>query len=126
MSDPLIAVIDDDEVLCLSLVDLMHSIGCRAEPFTSAESFLASSSLLLIDCVIADVRMPGMSGLDLVQRLRHGSDMTPVILITALTDRRLDDEANSVGAQFLLRKPFEAQALLDCVEKSLSHGRGSR
>jgi FixJ family two-component response regulator len=116
---PLVAIIDDDEALRSSLVDLMHSTGYRVEPFASAETFLASPNLLDFEGVIADVHLPGMSGLNLVRKLREQGDMTPVILITALTHRRLDDEATLAGAQCLLRKPFEARALLDCVERSL-------
>jgi FixJ family two-component response regulator len=115
----LVAIIDDDEALRSSLVDLMHSTGYRAEPFASAETFLASSNLLNVECVIADVHLPGMSGLNLARKLQEQGDMTPVILITALTDRRLDDEATLAGAQCLLRKPFETRVLLDCVERSL-------
>jgi FixJ family two-component response regulator len=116
----LVAIIDDDEALCSSLVDLMRSIGYRVESFVSAETFLASSNLSLFECVIADVHLPGMSGLDLVRKLKERGSMTPVILITGLPERRLDDEAISVGAECLLRKPFETKALLDCVERSLS------
>jgi FixJ family two-component response regulator len=97
----------------------MRSIGYRAQPFASAEALLTSSNLFLFDCVIADVDMPGTSGLNLVRKLQDQSCMTPVILITALPDRQLDDEAISAGARYLLRKPFETKALLDCVERSL-------
>ncbi len=124
--NPLIAIIDDDEALCSSLVDLMRSIGYRAEPFASAQALLASPNLSLFDCIIADVHMPGMSGLALVRKLRQQVGMTPVILITALPDKKLDDEAIAAGAQSLLRKPFETQALIDCVEGSLSRERPSR
>src|SRR5262245_45540676 len=101
----------------------MRSISYRVEPFTSAETFLASPNLFLFECVIADVRMPGMGGLNLVRKLREQGGMAPVVLITALPDRQLDDEAISAGAQCLLRKPFEIQVLLDHVERSLSSER---
>lgn len=123
MTSPLVAVIDDDEALSLSLVDLMRSIGCRVEPYISAEAFLTPSTLLSFDCVIADVHMPGMGGLNLVRRFHEQGIMTPVILITALPDKRLDDEAIAAGAQCLLRKPFETASLLDWVERSLSNDR---
>lgn len=119
MRSPLVAIIDDDDALRSSLVDLMHSTGYRVEPFASAETFLASSNLFDFECVIADVHLPGMSGLDLVRKLQEQSHMMSVILITALTDRRLDEEATLAGAQCLLRKPFDARALLDCIERSL-------
>jgi FixJ family two-component response regulator len=123
---PLVAIIDDDEPLCSSLVDLMRSTGYRAEAFPSAETFLASFNRFPFDCVIADVDMPGMSGLHLVRKLREQGDVTPVFLITALPGKRLDDEAVLAGAQCLLRKPFEIGALLDCVERSLSNERSPR
>lgn len=126
VTSPLVAVVDDDGALCLSLVDLMRSIGCRAEPYISAETFLTSSNLLSFDCVIADVHMPGMGGLNLIRKVHERGIMTPVILITALPDKHLDDEAIAVGAQCLLRKPFETNSLLDWVERSLSDDRRTR
>jgi FixJ family two-component response regulator len=122
-SDHFIAIIDDDEVLCCSLVDLMRSIGYRVEPFASANAFLASPSLFVFDCVITDVRMPGMNGLDLVRKSREQSGTSSVILITALADKRRDDEAKSVGALRLLGKPFETEVLLDWIERSLPNER---
>jgi len=104
----------------------MRSMDYRSESFTSAAALLASSNLALFDVMIADVHMPGMSGLDLVRKLREMDVMTAVILITALPDRQLDNEAISVGAQSLLRKPFETKALLDCVARSLSGERPPR
>ena len=121
MTSPNVAIIDDDEALCSALVDLMRSMGYRAEPFLSAETFLMSSKLFGLDCIVADIHMPGMGGLNLARKLHEQGITTPVILITALPDKHLDDEAISVGAQGLLRKPFETNALLDCVEKSLSN-----
>jgi FixJ family two-component response regulator len=120
VTSPLVAIIDDDEALCLSLVDLLRAAGYRVEPFLSAEAFLASTNLF--GCVIADIHMSGMGGLNLARRLQEGP-MTPVILITALPDRHLNDDAISVGAQCLLRKPFETRTLLDHVERSLSNER---
>jgi len=123
---PFVAIIDDDEALCTSLADLMRSMNYRTESFTSAVALLTSSNVALFDVMITDVHMPGMSGLDLVRKLREVNIMTPVMLITALTDRQLDNEAISVGAQSLLRKPFETKALLDCVARSLSNERPPR
>jgi FixJ family two-component response regulator len=121
VKNPFVAIVDDDEALCSSLADLMRSIGYRVESFTSADALLMSSNLLFFDCVIADVHMPGISGLNLIRKLQNRGFMTPVVLITALPDRQLDDEAIAVGAQGLLRKPFETKALLDCIERSLSN-----
>jgi FixJ family two-component response regulator len=116
---PLVAVIDDDEALCSSLVDLMRSSGYRAEPFMSAETFLVSSGRSGWDCIIADIHMPGIGGFNLVRELHEQGITTPVILITALPDKHLDEEAVSIGALCLLRKPFETTSLLDYVERSL-------
>ena len=116
---PFIAVVDDDEALCSSLVDLMRSIGYRAEPFASAEAFLMSPSRFGLHCIIADIHMPGMGGLNLLNALREQGIVTPVVLITALTDQHLDEEAASRGALCLLRKPFEMSSLLDHIDRSL-------
>lgn len=119
MAIPFIAVVDDDEALCSSLVDLMRSMGYRAEPFTSAEALLISPNRFGLHCIIADVHMPGIGGLQLLSELRGQGITTPVVLITALTDRHLDQEAASRGALCLLRKPFEINSLLDHIERSL-------
>jgi CheY-like chemotaxis protein len=114
---------DDLPSLEQALAVAVNSIGYRAEPFASAETALMSSSLFRFDCVIADVHMPGMGGLGLVQKLHEQGMTTPVILITALPDRHLDDDAILAGAQCLLRKPFQTKLLIDCVERSLSDER---
>jgi len=126
VTSPLVAIIDDDDALCSSLVDLMRSVGYRAEPYSSAETFLTSVNLLNSQCLVADVHMPGMSGINLVKSLREQDIMTPVILITALSGKHLDDEAISVGAHCLLRKPFKTDTLLDCIERILADERTSR
>jgi CheY-like chemotaxis protein len=116
---PLVAIIDDDEALCLSLVDLMRSIGYGAEPYGSAETFLSSSDLSSLDCIVVDVHMPGMGGLKLAKELHEQGFVVPIIIITALPDKSLDSEAASAGARCVLRKPFETSTLIDCVERSL-------
>jgi FixJ family two-component response regulator len=113
-----VAVIDDDEALGSSLADLMRAIGYDAECFGSAETFLASPKLLFFDCIIADVYMPKKGGLRLVEELHEQGIMTPVILITGQPSKRLDAEAVSMGAHYLLKKPFQVRSLLDCVEKT--------
>jgi FixJ family two-component response regulator len=118
MTVPIVAIIDDDEPLCLSLADLMRSMGYRVTYFPSAEAFLVCERSAS-SCIIADIHMPGMGGLNLIRKLREKGVMTPVILITALADRYLDEEANSIGAFCLLRKPFEPNSLLNQVESSL-------
>lgn len=119
MKSARIAVVDDDEGLCSALVGLVRSVGCQGEPFSSAEALLASDDLLSFDCIICDVRLPGLSGFSFVARLRERNCRTPVILMTAMTEARLSEEAISVGAQCLLRKPFTSEALLDWIERSV-------
>ena len=123
MSSLFIGIIDDDEALCSALVDLMRSSGHRAESFSSAETFLSSASLPLLDCLVADIAMPGMSGLELVRKLREQGATIPVILMTALPDKNLDNEAISVGAKCPVRKAFDGRTLLDSIEKSLTDDR---
>jgi FixJ family two-component response regulator len=112
-------VVDDDEALCSSLVDLMRSVGYHAAPFYSVDTVLNSGELFSFDCIIADVHMPGLGGIGLVRELHEQGITTPVILITALPHKHLDDEAASTGAFCLLRKPFETRVLLECIERSL-------
>ena len=119
MKVPFVGVVDDDEALCLSLVDLMRSIGFRSEPFDSAEALLSYADRVSFDCIIADVHMPGMGGLNLVRELQLQKVGTPVILITGLPHKQLDQEARSIGAYCLLRKPFETSVLLECLDRSL-------
>jgi FixJ family two-component response regulator len=117
--EPLIAVIDDDEPFRTALVESLCSLGYRAREFASAEEFLAASGESSCDCVITDIHMPGMSGLDL-QRLLMASDWrTPVIMITARGDQGLEARVAASGAVCLLKKPFGADALIGCLEKAL-------
>jgi FixJ family two-component response regulator len=121
VTSPLIVIIDDDEALRASLTDLMRSAGYQAEAFASAEAFLQSTLPTLFDCAIADIQMPEMGGADLLRKLREEGIRAPVILMTGLQNKCLDDEAASIGAQHLLRKPFEIEFLLNCVEASIPH-----
>ena len=104
----------------------MRANGYRAEPFGSAEAFLVSSNLFLFDCIVADIHMPGMSGLDLVRTLREYGTTTPVILITALVEKHLDDAAMSVGAVCLLRKPLDTEILVEFIERSRADDRAQQ
>jgi len=103
--------------LCSALVDLTRSIGYHAEPFPWAKTFMASSNLSILNCVIADLHMPVIGGLNLIRRLQEQGTTAPAILITALPEPHLEDEVISVNAQCFLTKPLEANVLLDCVER---------
>jgi FixJ family two-component response regulator len=118
-SEPLIAVIDDDEPFRTALVESLCSLGYRARGFASAEEFFAVSGESSCDCVITDIHMPGMSGLDLQRLLMARERRVPVIMITARGDPGLEARAAASGAVCLLRKPFGADALIGYLEKAL-------
>jgi FixJ family two-component response regulator len=116
----LIAVVDDDEAICEATESLIRSVGLRAAVFASAEDFLRSSQLQDIACVIVDVRMPGMSGLELQRQLATAHYAIPIIFITAHGDA----EARRAGAVDFLDKPFSAEVLLQAVQAALQSSRG--
>jgi FixJ family two-component response regulator len=116
----LISIVDDDASMRDALVGLVRSLGYDARGFASAEAFLASSELDKFSCAITDIQMPGMSGFDLKQRLDERPRTLPVIMITARSDQGLKEKAMSIGAAFFLRKPFETEALVACLEKTLA------
>lgn len=118
MASPLIAIIDDDDGIRSALRSLMRSASYRAETFASAEAFVASAEAP--DCIITDVSMRSMSGLDLAAMVRARGCRTPVIMISALPDEDLARKAEVAGARGLLRKPIESSALIELVEKSLA------
>jgi len=116
---PLIALVDDDAPFLSAMESLMRALGWRAEGFASAEGFLDSSAREEAACVVSDLQMPGMDGLELLRRLTAEGGAPPVILVTARTEPRLEAEARAGGALCLLRKPLEPQALIDCVARAL-------
>ncbi|WP_342724678.1 response regulator [Bradyrhizobium sp. B097] len=111
-----IAVIDDDESFRAALVESLASLGYGADGYASAEDYIGSIGGKSFNCVVTDIHMPGMSGLDLMQRLAAQGSTTPVVLITARSDTNLAAKAAAAGAACLLRKPFEINDLIDCIE----------
>jgi len=116
---PLVAVVDDDDSVRESLGGLFRSVGYAARGFASADAFLQSDDLAKTDCVILDVRMPGMSGLELQRQLVASHPDVPVIFMTAHDDARARSQALSGGAVDYLIKPFSEAALLDAVRAAL-------
>jgi FixJ family two-component response regulator len=115
----LIAIVDDDEAMQDSLHDLMEAAGLAARCFGSAEEFLESDLHRKAACLIVDVRMPKMSGLDLQARLKEEDCNVPIIFITAHGDARMRIQAMRRGAVEFLAKPFDHQLLLKRVRSAL-------
>ena len=117
---PRIAVVDDDESVRQGLANLISSVGYEAELYASAEEFLASSEAGGAACLVLDLRMPGMSGLELQRRLAAHSGGPPVIIITAHGDDEARAEALAAGAVAFLNKPFKEETLLGAISSALS------
>ena len=115
----LVAIVDDDELIRESLQGLMEEAGFPAQAFASAEEFLNSGKLEDTACLIADIRMPGMSGLDLQARLNQDHHNIPIIFITARGDEKMRMQALRAGAVEFLTKPLNDEALLDHVRAAL-------
>ena len=115
----LVAVVDDDESVRESLPDLLKEFGFRTRAFSSAQEFLSSGSLEQTRCLILDVVMPGMTGLDLQRQLNDRDRSIPIIFITAQKDTQVQERAFEQGAVSFLLKPFSDTALLDALNKAV-------
>jgi FixJ family two-component response regulator len=116
----LIAIVDDDESVRSALQGLMKAVGLPAQAFASAEEFLNSGQQHHTGCLIADIRMPGMSGLDLQARLNSERCRIPTIFITAHGDTSMRMHALRAGAVEFLAKPFSDDVLLEHVKAALA------
>jgi FixJ family two-component response regulator len=114
-----IAIVDDDESVQSALQDLMEADGLSARCFGSAEEFLKSGLQRRAACLVVDIRMPGMSGLELQAKLKADRINTPIIFITAHGDSRVRMQAMRDGAAEFLVKPFDDQVLLNRVRAAL-------
>jgi len=115
----LIAIVDDDECAREGTIDLVKSMGFIAKAFERAEDFLKSDYLHSSSCLIADVLMPGMTGIELHDRLVEAGNITPTILITSFPNDRDRAHARQAGAICYLAKPFDHGDLLACVRSAL-------
>jgi FixJ family two-component response regulator len=116
---PLIAVVDDDEAIREAIQSLIRSVGLRVAVFASAEDFLNSDQLQATDCLIVDVRMPRMSGIELQRQLTSANHPMPIIFITAHGDAETRARALRAGAVAFLDKPFSDEVLLRYVQEAL-------
>ena len=118
---PSIAVVDDDESVREATTSLLRSLGFITKGFASADEFLKSNRLKITSCVIADVQMPGMSGLALYGHLTAALNPIPTILITAYPDDEIRARAFSAGIRHYLVKPFSEKELLDFIDDVTKH-----
>jgi FixJ family two-component response regulator len=122
----MVFVIDDDESIRESLKSLIRSVGLSVETFASANEFLQSSRPDTPSCLILDVRMPGLSGLDLQRDLADANIHIPIIFITGHGDIPMSVRAMKAGAVEFLTKPFRDQDLLDAIQQALERDRHAR
>jgi two-component system response regulator FixJ len=123
MAEPTVFVIDDEPAIRDSLAMLLRSVGLASRTFPSAPAFLEAFDGGTPGCAIADVRMPGMSGLELQEALRARGARLPVIIITGHGDIAMAVRAMKAGAADFIEKPFNEQVLLDAVHRALAQGR---
>jgi FixJ family two-component response regulator len=119
---PLVSVVEDDQFFRESMGRLLRSFGYRVEAFPTALDFLASHCLVKTDCVIADVHMPGMTGLELHRRLVELGRAIPTILVTAYPDDDVRARALKDGAVCYLRKPIDEETLMRCLRAAIYSG----
>jgi FixJ family two-component response regulator len=123
---PVVFIVDDDPSIRSLLVHLIQSVGLRAEAFASSGEFLSQPPRAGPACLVLDVRMPGLSGLDLQERLAQLGLDIPIIFITGFGNVPLSVRAMKAGAVDFLQKPFENQTLLDAVNRALERDRTAR
>ena len=121
---PEISIIDDDESVRVATQNLVRSLGFIACTFASAEEFLQSSRVNDTSCVIADVQMPGMSGVELHSLLIAQGHRTPIIFITAFHEEHIRARAMKAGAICFLSKPVDGQTLIECLDKAVKRRNG--
>lgn len=120
---PTVFLVDDDRDMRESLQELLESVGLHSQSFATAPEFLSSPRSDGPSCLILDVRLPGMSGLDLQHELKRGKISIPIIFLTAHADVPMSVKAIKSGAVEFLTKPFRPQDLLDAVQRSLTRDR---
>ena len=123
---PLVAIVDDDKSIRNATQDLLKSAGFSTATFEDAESFLGSASRASAACLVADMRMPGMTGLELYQELVASGDGIPTVIITAHPEELTQARAHEAGITCYLYKPFEPDQLLECVREALAKSRTGR
>jgi FixJ family two-component response regulator len=116
---PVISIVDDDESVRAATGSLVRSLGFKAHTFASAEEFLRSQHVDETSCLIADIKMPGISGIELQGFVHAGGRRTPIIFITAFPEERIRVRAMRAGAIGFLSKPFDVATLIKCLDLAL-------
>ena len=119
---PVVSIVDDDDSVRTAMSSLVRSLGYEACLFASAEAFLASPHLDDTSCLIADIQMPGMSGLDLQSELHARQRYIPIIFITAFAEERIRKRAEAAGALGFFSKPVDSRTIIGCLDTALKHG----
>jgi len=119
-SQPLIAIVDDETSICRALLRLLRVSHYRAESFSSPMAFLESLTDHVPDCVVLDLQMPMMTGVELQQRLLQLDDPPPVIIITAHDEPKTRERCLALGAVRYLRKPIEGDVLIDSIQEAVA------
>jgi FixJ family two-component response regulator len=122
---PVISIIDDDASVRVATNRLVRSLGYIAHTFASGDEFLRSPQLTITSCVIADIHMPGMSGIELQSRLRAQGHRLPIIFITAFPDEGIRARAMDAGAICFLSKPFDGATLIKYLDVALDWPSGA-
>jgi FixJ family two-component response regulator len=117
---PMISIVDDDEVVREATADLVSSLGYPTRTFVSGEAFLEAGQLEHTSCLITDLQMPGLNGLELQSRLHDEGHRIPVIFITAFPTASVRERAMSAGAVAFLTKPFKEALLIRSIEAAVA------
>jgi FixJ family two-component response regulator len=123
---PAVFIVEDDVSMRDALKNLLRSVGLRVETFSTAQEFLSSGRSSAPGCLVLDIRLPGLSGLDLQRQLVQANVQIPIIFMTAHGDVRMSVQAMKAGAVEFLTKPFRDQDLLDAIQQAIERDRAAR
>ncbi len=123
--DPLVSIVDDDLSVREAVASLIRSAGMRAEIFASAQEFLATLQVELPSCLVLDVQLPGLSGLDLQRQLAEAGVRIPIIFLSGYGDVAMSVRAINAGANYFFTKPFHDEDLLDAIQCSICRENGN-
>jgi len=121
-----ISIVDDDQSFRESMRRLLKSLDYAVAAFPSAAEFLASPNLAATACLVADVHMPAMTGIELYKHLTERGDLIPTILVTAYPDDSVQERMLTLGVECYLRKPLVEAVLIDCLHSAVARGKAPR